>query len=705
MGRHCAHERWLLILLLSLGCSLNVDLILHAGEPPIPLYIQADFMERRPAENLLRFRGSVDLKYGESHVTADFLELNTETGDGFAEGDVHFEDAHQQITAERAEFNLFTRVGTLYQATGSLQGTSPLQRKGKAPQPVTFFLTAERVVRETEERFRIRRGSLTTCIGPDPAWQFKARDSSVEIEGYAHLKHATFWIRNVPVFYVPYFVYPTKRERATGFLPPNFGTSDRLGFFLENRFFWAINEQSDSTIGVDYLSKRGIRPSLEYRYALSEADQGQFNALYLSDDLTGQTFWRATGTSQQTFPGQVRGILNLDLVSRNDYDRTFDLENLFLRTRRVTDTYLAFARHWDDVALGILAQQLEDVENRADERLSRYPEAGFHHLPSLLPGVPLALRLDAIVSNFRFDRAEGVGGDLDEQRFVFRPLMAWTYAQRPWFAITPFFGLQETVFNQSGEASEAQSVAMLGTEMRGPQFFKIFGNSGGTRYKHLVEPSVVYHWLPSFSEKTRRQPLDLLDDVFPRNDLSISVTNRLFASTGSEEGRLESREIGLLRISQGLDLTGQRGEQFTRIAPGPFFADLSLEARAQLTATLSLRADAAYNYDEQHFDVANAGLFLQPLPFWTLLLERRFRRNPNIDFINGGVSVRLPKDWTLTYSTGYNARDNDFAGNSVTALYRSQCWSLSLQMVQRPGETRFAFQVGLDSFLLPKIGF
>ena len=696
MGRYSVHEQWLVILL-SLGFSLHANFSLQAGEPPIPLYIQADFMERRPAENLLRFRGSVDLKYGESHVTADFLELNTETGDGFAEGQVHFEDAHQQITAERADFNLFTRVGTLYQASGSWQG--------QAPQPVTFFLTAERVVRETEERYRIRRGSLTTCIGPEPAWQFKTRDASVEVEGYAHLTHATFWIKNVPVFYTPYFVYPTKRQRATGFLPPNFGTSDRLGFFLENRFFWAINEQSDSTIGVDYLSKRGIRPSLEYRYALSEADRGQFNTLYLSDDLTQQTFWKITGTSQQTLPGHIRGLLQLDLVSRNDYDRTFELENLFLRTRRMTDTYLSFARNWDDVALRILAQQLEDVENRADERLLRYPEAGFHHLPTSFLGTPLALRLDALASNFRFDRVELLGGNLDEQRFIFRPLMAWTFAQRPWLAITPFFGLQETLFHESGQAGEMQTVALMGAEMRGPQLFRIYGNQGGSRYKHLIEPSVTYQWIPHFSEETRRQPFDIFDDVFPRNDLAISLTNRLFARSDVAEGQLDSREIALLRISQGVDLTGQRGEQFTRIAPGPFFADLSLEARAQLTSILSLRADAAYNYDEDQFDVANAGLFLQPLPLWTLALERRFRREPNIDFINGSVGLSLPKGWFLSYSTGFNARDNVFAGNSVAALYRSQCWSLNLQMVQRPGETRFSFQVGLDSFLLPSIGF
>jgi hypothetical protein len=120
---------------------------------------------------------------------------------------------------------------------------------------------------------------------------------------------------------------------------------------------------------------------------------------------------------------------------------------------------------------------------------------------------------------------------------------------------------------------------------------------------------------------------------------------------------------------------------------------------------LSLRTDVAYDPEQSQFDAANAGIALQPLPFWTILLERRFRRDPNIDFINGGFVLNLPNGWNLTYSTGYNARDNSFAGNSVRALYRSQCWSVSLEMVQRTDETRFAFQIGLGPFFLPKVGF
>jgi LPS-assembly protein len=694
-------------ILLSLGLlGLFTSLIsVQAAEPPLPLYIQADYLERRPAENFLRFQGSVDIQYGDSRIFADVVELNTETGDGTAEGHVRFEDPQQQVTAEHAEFNLFTRTGTLYQAKGSIRGESPEPRMGEAAQPVTFYLAAERFVRETERRSRIRRGSFTTCLGPDPVWQFKARDSVVEQEGYAHLSHATFWIKNVPIFYTPYFLFPTKTERATGFLPPGFGTSEKLGFFLENRFFWAINEQSDTTIGADYLSKRGIRPSLEYRYALSEADRGQFNGLFLDDDLTGVQFWKISGTSQQHLPSQIRGILALDLMSQDNYDRTFEVENLLARTRRETNSYLSFIRNWRNAGVELHAQRLEDAENRADERLTRYPDLGFDLVPTPLPWGHFSFGLGALASIFRHDRTEPLGGDLDARRFNILPQLTWTYAHRPWVAITPFVGLQETVLDQSNQGTELQSAAQLGTEIRGPQLFRVYGEQGLTQLKHLVEPSITYHWIPHFNEKTRRQPFDIFDDVFPRNDFMFSLTNRLYAKTATAAGGFETREFAWLRLSQGLDLTGQRGEEFTRLAPGPFFADLSLEARAQITSTLSLRADVAYDYQENQLDIANAGVTLQPWSFGAIFVERRFRREPNIDFFNGGVALTLPKGWSLTYTTGYNARDNVFAGNSVNALYRSQCWSVSLQMVQRPDDTSIAFRVGLDSFLLPSVGF
>ena len=706
MPRSSAFTKRHSVILLILQCLFISSAALRAAESPLPVYIQADYMERHPARNLLRFQGAVDIKYGNSHITADTVELNTETGDGIAEGHVHFEDPKEQLEAERAEFNLSTRLGTLYQATGSLKGKVLAHQRGAVPQPVTVYLTGERVVRESEDRIHVQKGSLTTCVGPSPGWQFKARDSSIEREGYAHLRDATFWIRNVPVFYTPYFVFPTTSERATGFLPPGFGSSSLLGFFLENSFFWAINDQSDSTIGLDYLTRRGIRPSLEYRYAASEVDHGQFNGIFLDDKITGEQFWKVYGASQQTLPGEVQGILTLDLMSRDNYDRIFSLTDPLSLTRREANSVLSFTRNWESLALRLQGQRLVDVENRADEQLVRYPDIGLHYLPTLLPWdflrqAPLAFDVDASATNFRFDRIASLGGNINRHRLNLHPQLAWTSTALPWLSITPFLGLEETLFDQAGGATEAQNVARLGAEVRGPQLFKIYGEGETSRYKHILEPSLTYTWIPHFTEKTRTQPLDALDDVFPRNDVAFNLTNRLLTRTQAGD----VRQLAFLRLSQGLDLRGQKGAEFTRIAPGPFFADLSLETSVQLTSTLTLSGNAAYDYDQGRFDAANARLVFQPLSSLSLSLDRRFRRDPDVDFINGAIGVSLPAGWSVNYSTGFNARDNAFAGNTVIARYKSPCWDMSFILLQRQTKTDFVFQIGLDNFLGPKVGF
>jgi lipopolysaccharide assembly outer membrane protein LptD (OstA) len=475
--------------------------------------------------------------------------------------------------------------------------------------------------------------------------------------------------------------------------------------FLDTRFFWAINDQSDSTIGIDYLSKRGIRPSLEYRYALSAIDHGQFNGVFLDDTLTGHQFWKVTGTAQQALPGQLQAILALDLLSRENYDRTFEVENVLFRTRREATSFLALIRNWENAAVELRLQREKDVDARGDEKLARYPGADFSLLPTRLPWAPLAVRLDADATNFRFERAATRGTDLDTRRVNLQPQLAWTHAYSPWLAVTPFFSFQETLLDQKEQSAEAQGVVMLGAELGGPKLFKVYGSEEGGRYKHLLQPSVIYHWVPSFRERTRRQPFDIRDDVFPRNDLALSLTNRFFARTQATGEPSEVRELGLLRISQGLDLRGERGAEFSRLAPGPFFADLLVEARAQLTSTLRLNADAAYDYAQGDLDLANAGLTLQPFRFLTLSLDRRFRKAPDIDFVNGAVGLSLPKGWSLSYSTGYNVRDRAFAGNSAAALYQAQCWNLRLDMHQRPEETRFTVQIGLEAFQGPKLGF
>ena len=50
-----------------------------------------------------------------------------------------------------------------------------------------------------------------------------------------------FRVKDVPAFYVPYFIYPIEQDqRSTGILFPHFGQSDMRGYNIGTGFFWAM---------------------------------------------------------------------------------------------------------------------------------------------------------------------------------------------------------------------------------------------------------------------------------------------------------------------------------------------------------------------------------------------------------------------------------------------------------------------------------
>lgn len=75
-----------------------------------------------------------------------------------------------------------------------------------------------------------------------------AEQAVVEIDGYAQLFHSTFDVKNTGIFYSPFMVLPAKTTRQSGLLPPDYGISDKRGFYYTQPYFWAIDESHDMTV-------------------------------------------------------------------------------------------------------------------------------------------------------------------------------------------------------------------------------------------------------------------------------------------------------------------------------------------------------------------------------------------------------------------------------------------------------------------------
>lgn len=124
----------------------------------------------------------------------------------------------------------------------------------------------------------------STCERVDPTWQLKARTLEIDNNvNRAVARDATFRVADTPVFWLPYFSFPTTDDRATGFLTPSIGSSDQRGLEMEIPYYWNIAPNQDATFTLHPMSKRGLMLGAEYRF-LTEKHSGEISGAILPSD-------------------------------------------------------------------------------------------------------------------------------------------------------------------------------------------------------------------------------------------------------------------------------------------------------------------------------------------------------------------------------------------------------------------------------------
>jgi LPS-assembly protein len=139
--------------------------------------------------------------------------------------------------------------------------------------------------------YDLYQSSFTTCPPINPSWQIKA--SHIELNknsGRGYATHARFLIKDVPVFYIPYFNFSIDKQRKSGFLWPTIGfTSNKWGPYLLTPFYWNMAPNYDMVITPGLLTKRGVQLSDTFRY-LSTVNAGKLNLTVLPGDRAFRKF-------------------------------------------------------------------------------------------------------------------------------------------------------------------------------------------------------------------------------------------------------------------------------------------------------------------------------------------------------------------------------------------------------------------------------
>lgn len=304
--------------LLRRGLKGQVEVLLSG---PAPVLIKADEIQADQRSRLHRFLGRVSIARGAETITCDEALWNDQTNTAELSGAVRVVTVDFTALANRAVVNLDLNLAKIYD--------------GRAFFPTqNYYINGALIERLGENKIRIVDGQATTCDGPSPSWTIKAENITISSGGYAMATGVSFNSRYSPILASPFFMFPVKSERQTGFLLPYIGTSSRDGLMLSLPFFWATGENHDLTITPVWREDRGLTTNLEARYH-SRWGRGIWQYSFLDDKdalffsynnrggqaeaknrywLRGQNDWRL---------GDWELALDLDLVSDPLYLKEF----------------------------------------------------------------------------------------------------------------------------------------------------------------------------------------------------------------------------------------------------------------------------------------------------------------------------------------------------------------------------------------------
>lgn len=209
-----------------------------------------------------------------------------------------------------------------------LENRTAVVKRGKASNG-RYTLTGARLEKDSQGKFKAEDGEYTTCHDCPGSWSIYGERIELEVDDYVRMKGVVPRLAGAPIFWSPYFIFPMKSRRQSGFLFPQTGGASGHGFVFVLPYFWAINRSSDMTAGAGMYFRRGPRLEWEGRYALSEISKGIARFFYTRDSTddapaaTNKNRWGLWVEQTQELPWNLLSRLRLNEASDSLYPIQF----------------------------------------------------------------------------------------------------------------------------------------------------------------------------------------------------------------------------------------------------------------------------------------------------------------------------------------------------------------------------------------------
>ncbi|MCP4576890.1 MAG: LPS-assembly protein LptD [Deltaproteobacteria bacterium] len=699
-----------------------------------PWEITADSLSYNDKEGTYHAQNNVVIKKMHQALYTQSAVFNTKTGIATVKGGVRIETDGDIITGKEGTFNLNTQTGEITDGNLFMKANH-------------YYLSGSRMQKTGENSYLINDCTITTCDGANPDWTITGSEVKVTIEGYGTVKHSAFRIRDLPIIYIPYMIFPAKTQRQTGLLPPKLGYSTLNGAEVQVPFYWAISDQTDATFYQRYMSKRGYMQGVEFRYVESQNSKGILEFDILSDkesqknmtdgdalDIspyarTNQTRYWLRGRADQELPQEVVARLDGDFVSDQDYLREFEEKLYGFETRSnlqdeskrpvqekrspTRRSALRLSRDGESYTLQGIASYYQQVENPETKDLMEQSVGGlnFDLLQKQLMGWPVFFNFESDYDYIWSDEANR-GHELTLSPQVNFPFWLGPYVEfEPSFRYT--YNSQWIDDNQGEKSHQYQSLyeanARLGTNAE--KFFDVsLGNAN--KLRHKISPTVYYafHRYNNNGEETPwYSPIEQDDygtswnltfnedeENEDRNRVTFSLENFLDAKMEDKNGNVTYNQWAIFRLNQGYDIeeTNEDGEN-EPLTP------LTAELIVTPFPSLDLRGSTGWDHYENTFTqtTLSGELTVQRYGGRQDYYEINYQSYTYDDEDQTNINFRTNINLAYGFSVGGSLQRDLAVKKNISSAgwlgYQRQCWGVRLGAGAESGDTTFIVAVRL----------
>ncbi len=279
-----------------------------------PINFSADEIISDEQNDTITAVGNVEIEYNNMRLLTDKLIYAQNIDEVTALGNVRLYSAdgavinsNKVVLAERMT------VGEMYNIKALLRDKSHVE--------------AEHFRRKDNRTKVMHRAAYTACDiceGKSPLWTVKARKvQHNEDTKNMNYTDAVVKIKDVPIFYTPFLTHPDPTvKRRSGLMPPTIGSSNYLGAFVQPKYFWAVNEQTNVMLTPIWSEDKGIVWSGAYQQYFYNANTA-ISGSYLKDN----------GDRREKHRGNLfaNGRYDIDDYWRMTYDLKYASDYMYLK--------------------------------------------------------------------------------------------------------------------------------------------------------------------------------------------------------------------------------------------------------------------------------------------------------------------------------------------------------------------------------------